>query len=342
MTQVTKTDVQGSIDKQNGGKLPIINQTTLHVVKGLISKDEVKKRFEEIMGQKAGGFIASITSLVSSSTNFDGTDATTIISSAIQAATLDLPINPNLGFAWIIPYWDGKKKIKVAQFQLGYKGFLQLAMRTSHYKTINVSEVYRGDIKKIDRFTGQIEFNTDNQPDFSKQPLGYVAYFRLLNGFEKYWYLTRDEVLAHAKRFSKTYSKEKDKFSGQWEEDFDGMAKKTTLKLLLSKYGILSVQLQQAIQADQAVVKEGEGNELEYEYPDAPEAEEVKETPAEDFSKFEKPEYWIGEIESVKEKTHWSNWKKKHLSDLEQFSGEDRKKIDEVFYKKEKEFTEQK
>jgi len=142
-----KSEVLSSLAKQGENqKLPITRQTTLAVVKGLIGKDEVKKRFEEIMGQKAGGFIASITSLVSSSTNFDGVDGNTVISSAIVAATLDLPINPNLGFAWIIPYWDNKKKIKVAQFQIGYKGFIQLAMRSSHYKTINVAEVYEGDI----------------------------------------------------------------------------------------------------------------------------------------------------------------------------------------------------
>jgi recombination protein RecT len=335
---MNEQDVRNSLQKQGENqKLPITKQTTLSVVKSLISRDEVKKRFEEIMGQKAGGFIASITSLVSSSTNFDGTDANTVISSAIVAATLDLPINPNLGFAWIIPYNDRKRGAKVAQFQIGYKGFIQLAMRSSHYKTINVAEVYEGDIKRIDRFTGMIEFNDNQQPDTSKPPVGYVAYFRLLNGFEKYWYLTKDDILTHAKRFSKTYNKKEDKFFGQWEEDFDGMAKKTTLKLLLSKYGILSVQLQQAMQADQAVAKEGEGSELEYEYPDAPDNADIDAT--EDFAKFEQPDYWIAEINNIKEKNHWKNWKEKYLHDLEQFSGTDKERIDEAFAAKEKQFS---
>lgn len=148
-----------------------------------------------------------------------------------MAASLDLPINQNLGFAYIIPYGNE------AQFQMGYKGYIQLAMRTGQYQTINAAEVYEGEIVKQNRFTGEYEFGEKT----SDKIVGYIAYFKLVNGFEKYLYMSIEEMQAHAKKFSKNYKGGTDKWG---ITDFHSMAIKTVLKRLISKYGILSIEMQ--------------------------------------------------------------------------------------------------
>lgn len=228
--------------------------STLATIKSYIDKDEVKKRFSDVLGKKAPQFLASITSLISSSTNFNGVDPNTIMSSALVAATLDLPINPNLGFAYIIPYngRDGNK----AQFQMGYKGFIQLALRSGQFQTINATEVYEGEVVGLNRLTGEVKLDEGQKK--STKVVGYAAYFRLINGFEKTLYMTVEKLEDHGKRFSKSYDKE----NGLWKKDFHSMAMKTVLKLLLSKYGILSVDMQKAIEVDQGVIKDD--NSVEY------------------------------------------------------------------------------
>lgn len=228
------------------------NNTGVASVKGLLSNINYKKRFEEILGKKAAGFMSSIIN-ISNSYTLKEVEPKSIVSSAVVAATLDLPIDPNLGFAYIVPYND-KNKGKIAQFQMGYKGFIQLAMRSGQYKTLNAIEVYEGDIKHINRLTGEIEFNEDNKT--REKIIGYVAYFSLINGFEKSLYMTTDEMEKHAKKYSQTYKSNKDYVvrSSKWTTDFDSMALKTVIKLLLSKYGILSIEMQTAIQTDQSVI----------------------------------------------------------------------------------------
>ena len=228
--------------------------STLSIIKTFIDKDDVKRRFSDIVGKKAPAFLSSITSLVSSSTNFDGVDPNTIMAAALVAATLDLPINQNLGFAYIIPYngRDGNK----AQFQMGYKGFIQLALRSGDYKAINATEVYEGELIGINRLTGEIKL--DEKGKKSDKIIGYAAYFSLLNGFEKAVYMTVEDITNHAKKFSKSYNKE----NSIWKKDFHSMALKTVLKLILSKYGILSTEMQKAVEVDQAVIKQD--NSLEY------------------------------------------------------------------------------
>lgn len=245
-------------------------------VKKLLKNVGYKKRFEEILGKKAAGFMSSIINLVNGDTNLSKCEGNSVIASAVVAATLDLPIDKNLGFAWIIPYGDK------AQFQLGYKGFIQLAMRTGQYKTINAAEVYEGEIKRVNRLTGEIEFNEDNNINKDKV-VGYVAYFRLINGFEKTLYMTADEMEKHAKTYSQTYKSKKDYVvkSSKWTTDFDAMAIKTVLKLLLSKYGILSIEMQKAIQTDQAIIKNevAEGAEIDentVEYADNEQEESIE------------------------------------------------------------------
>lgn len=227
-------------------------------IKQLLDMDVYKKRINEIMGKKAAPFMASIVN-VSNLPSLKDSDPNSIISSAIVAATLDLPIDQNLGFAYIVPY--NTKEGKKAQFQMGYRGYIQLAMRTGQYKTINAIEIYKGEIKRVNRLTGEIEFNDDEDLIDRDTVVGYMAYFKLLNGFEKTLYMTKEEMERHAKKYSQSYGSSKDWVSKNslWSTDFDGMAIKTVIKRLLSKYGILSVEMQNAITNDQAVMS-NEGN----------------------------------------------------------------------------------
>lgn len=217
-------------------------------LKSMLSNESVKLRFKEILGQKAPGFISSILSVTNSNTLLQKAEPQSIMNAAVIAATLDLPINGSLGFAYIVPYKDQ------AQFQIGYKGLVQLAMRSGQYKTINVAEVYEGEIKSENRFTGEYEFGDKT----SDKVVGYMAYFRLTNGFEKYMYMTREEAERHGKKYSQTFKRG----IGLWATDFDAMAKKTVLKMLLSKFGILSIEMQRGIQFDQSIVH-GDINNIE-------------------------------------------------------------------------------
>lgn len=270
MSEIKDAVVKSAMSQGGDSKLPVTRQTTLTVVKGFLSNDVTKKRFEEVLKDKAPSFMASITSLVSSSTNFDGVDATTIISSALIAATLDLPINQNLGFAYLVPY-AGK-----CQFQMGWKGFVQLALRTGQYKLLNAIEVYDGELVSRNKLTGEIILDQDKRT--SDNVVGYVAFFRLTNGFEKTLFMTTEEMERHAKKYSQTYKSSKDFVvkSSKWTTDFNAMALKTVLKLLLSKFGILSVEMQKAMVADQAVIREMKDGEPEYEYPDNTEETEIE------------------------------------------------------------------
>lgn len=234
------------------------NNVKVAGIKQLLDMDVYKKRINEIMGKKAAPFMASIVN-VSNLPSLKDSDPNSIISSAIVAATLDLPIDQNLGFAYIVPY--NTKEGKKAQFQMGYRGYIQLAMRTGQYKTINAIEIYKGEIKRVNRLTGEMEFNDDEDLIDRDTVVGYMAYFKLLNGFEKTLYMTKEEMERHAKKYSQSYGSSKDWVSKNslWSTDFDGMAIKTVIKRLLSKYGILSVEMQNAITNDQAVMN-NEGN----------------------------------------------------------------------------------
>ena len=200
-------------------------------IQSLVSQENVKARFEELLGKKAPGFISSLLAVVNNNKLLAKANPNTIIAAGAMAASLDLPINQNLGFAYIIPYKDE------AQFQMGYKGYIQLAMRTGQYQTINAAEVYEGEIIKQNRFTGEYEFGEKT----SDKIVGYIAYFKLVNGFEKYLYMGIEEMQAHASKFSKNYKGGTDKWG---LTDFHSMAIKTVLKRLISKYGILSIEMQ--------------------------------------------------------------------------------------------------
>lgn len=245
-------NVNGGLMRRNEGNTPAVT------VKGLLCNVDYKKRFEEILGKKAQGFMSSVINVAKTSSLAD-CEPTSIVSAAVIAATLDLPIDPNLGFAYIVPYNNTKKKIKEGQFQIGYKGFIQLAQRSGQFKTINAVEVREGEIKKVNRLTGEIEFNDDFDLATmeEKKVVGYVGYFSLLNGFEKALYMSREQLEAHGKKYSQSY-KSREKWiveKSLWTTDFDSMATKTVIKLLLSKYAPLSIEMQTAVTADQAVIK---------------------------------------------------------------------------------------
>jgi recombination protein RecT len=222
-------------------------------VQGLLSSENVKKRLDEILGKRASTFATSVMQIMKSNDLLAQAEPNSVVGAAMTAATLNLPLNNNIGFAYIIPFNtknpDGTKSVK-AQFQIGYKGFLQLAQRSGQFKTINVTEVKEGEISSRDRMTGEIEFNwiQDDKEREKRKSVGYLAYFGLLNGFEKTMFMSTEELNAHGAKFSKTFGNA----YGLWKKDFDSMAKKTVLKLLLSKYAPLSIDMQTAVVKDQA------------------------------------------------------------------------------------------
>jgi recombinase, phage recT family len=206
------------------------NTTNVATIENWVESDNVKKKFQEVLDKGAGAFVTSLLSLVKSTPQLAAADPKTILSAAMTAATLKLPISPNLGFAYIIPY--GKE----AQFQMGYKGYIQLAMRTGQYKTINASVVYEGQVEGVDFITGEIIRGKKK----SDKVVGYVAYFELINGFSKTIYMTTEDMLRHAQTFSKSFSRS----SSVWKTNFDAMGLKTVIKQLISKYGIMSIDMQ--------------------------------------------------------------------------------------------------
>jgi recombination protein RecT len=206
------------------------------------NSESVQQKFEKLLGQKAPGFISSVLQTVNNSQLLAKADPKTILNAAATAASLDLPINQSLGRAWIVPF-KGQ-----AQFQIGYKGFVELAQRSGRYRSINAIEVYENQYNGFNALTEQID--ADFSVDGKGAVVGYAAHFELLNGFTKTVFWSREKVEQHAKRFSKSFA------NGPWKTDFDAMAKKTVLKYTLSNWGILSIEMQTAHMADQAVIPE--------------------------------------------------------------------------------------
>ncbi len=229
----------------------------------LVNTDSIKRRFNEVLGKKAPQFMSSVISAYKSNDALSRCEPMSVITAAMQAATLDLPINQSLAQAYIIPYGG------VAQFQIGWKGFVQLGQRTGQYKTMNATPVFEGQIKSQNTFTGDIEFQDAKTSD---KKVGYLFYFKLVNGFEKYCYMTTEECEKHGKRYSQMFKQGK----GQWADNFDAMALKTVVKLGLSKWGPLSTEMQKALLVDDGVI-DVETNEVKY--PDNPEPEVTEAKP---------------------------------------------------------------
>ncbi len=221
-------------------------------VKSLLSQANVKSKFEEILRERTNAFTANLAVMVNNNAALSRCEPMTVISAAVVAASLDLPIDPNLGFAHIVPYGDK------AQFQIGFKGFIQLAMRSGQYQRIGVTEIYDGQLIEENPLTGEYVFDFKAKKD--ETIIGWAAYFKTINGFEKTLYWPVEKIDKHGKRFSQTYKKG----FGLWKDDFNAMASKTVLKALLSKWGILSTEMQSAVRFDQSVVKSVENQEVEY------------------------------------------------------------------------------
>jgi len=216
-------------------------QTAANKMKSMLQNKTIQEQFKNSLKENAGAFTASLLELYSGDTYLQECEPKEVVQQALKAVSLKLPINKNLGFAWIIPRKD-KGKLK-PNFQIGYKGYIQLAMRTGSYKTINADSVPTGYKVVKDLLSGSIRFEGE---DDGKGIQGYFAHFELLNGFSKTVYMTKEEVINHAKAYSQGFS---NKYM-PWQTDFDSMAKKVPLSYLLRTYGIMSTEMMNAVSND--------------------------------------------------------------------------------------------
>lgn len=222
-------------------------------LKAALNAPSVKAKFEEMLGKRASQFMTSITSVVGNNSLLQKADVNSIIMGAATAASMDLPLNPNLGYAALVPF--NSKEGCFAQLQIQVKGWVELFLRSGQCQNIICETVYEGQLVKKNKFTGEYVFDEDAKK--SDKVVGYMAYFRLSNGFEKYEYMTVEEVKAHAQKFSQTYRKG----IGPWKEMFEQMAQKSVLKRLLTKWAPKSIEMQQMAMFDQAVIK-GDINDM--------------------------------------------------------------------------------
>lgn len=223
----------------------------------LLDSDVVKNRIKEVLANRSNQFITSALSLVNSDAKLQMCDPNSLFNACLVSASLNLPINNNLGFAYIIPYND-KAKGMVAQFQIGYKGFRQLAINSGQYKEIDVKPVYEGQLVEDDSFRG---FHFEWKSKISDNVIGYASYFSLLSGFDSIYYASVEEIEKHAKKYSQTYKKG----FGNWKDEFPKMAMKTVVKLHLnSGFAPISIDMQKAIISDQSVIRNEETLDVDY------------------------------------------------------------------------------
>lgn len=268
-TQVvpTATSQAGQVAKKQRG---------VDLLKNMLNAESVQAQFKNALGKNSGTFVASVIDLYNGDKSLQQCDPKAVVMEALKAAVLHLPINKALGYAFIIPFNNNRKvkytdeqgvererweKVMEPTFQIGYKGLIQLAMRTGQYRTLNADAVYEGELRKVNKLTGEIAFDGERSSD---KVVGYFCYFELLNGFAKTLYMTVEQMAMHAKRFSKGLKKEttveslinlaalpvSDSNAVGWMGNFHGMAIKTVIRNLLSKYGYLSVEMQNAIADD--------------------------------------------------------------------------------------------
>ncbi len=218
------------------------------LVNDMLDRDGMRKRFDELLGKRAPQFISSIVSMVNADKNLQQAfyeSPMTVIQSSLKAAMFDLPIDQSLGYAYIVPFKNYKKDIGAkkmeATFILGWKGMHQLALRTGAYKTINVVDVREGELKSYNRLTEEvdIDFVEDEDAREALPVIGYVGYYRLINGAEKTVYMSVKAITAHEKKFRKG------EYQGKgWRDDWDAMARKTVYRILIGKWGVMSIDYQ--------------------------------------------------------------------------------------------------
>ncbi|MCM1545216.1 MAG: recombinase RecT [Ruminococcus sp.] len=228
--------------------------------------------------QRARRFVSSITSAVAVNPQLQECDAGTILAGALLGESLNLSPSPQLGQYYLVPFNDRKSGVKKAQFILGYKGYIQLALRSGSYADLDVMEIKQGEYLGKDAMTGKPKFNfiEDDEMRDGLPTIGYMAFFEYLNGFRKTVYWSKDKMMSHADKYSPAFSKDgytklqngeiadKDlwKYSSFWYKDFDDMAKKTLLRHIISRWGVMSIEMQTAFERDSSVSEVGVNNEI--------------------------------------------------------------------------------
>lgn len=224
----------------------------------MVQTDAYKNLINNTLGdpKRAANFVTAITSAVSINPGLQECDASTILSAGLLGETLQLSPSPQLGQYYLVPFNDTKHDRKVAQFQLGYKGYIQLAIRSGQYKKLNAMAIKEGELKHYDALNEEIEVELiqDEYEREQANTIGYYAMFEYLNGFRKTMYWSKEKMQAHATKYSQGYRAKKGYTF--WEKDFDSMAIKTMLRQIISKWGVMSIEFQKALEADMGVVKE--------------------------------------------------------------------------------------
>lgn len=216
------------------------NLAKVEQFKGFLNDKTIRAQLKNSLKEKAGAFMSSMIDLYTTDTNLQNYEPEAVAMECMKAAVLDLPLVKSLGFAYIVPY-NGKPT-----FTIGYKGLLQLAQRTGKYKTINSGVVYDGEFMGEDKLSGMLDLSGTKQSD---EVTGYFAYFKLLNGYEKVIYMSKEDMLAYADKYSPSYHAGRTGKS-PWYTEFDKMAQKTLLRKLISTYGPMSVEMQKAVLTD--------------------------------------------------------------------------------------------
>lgn len=231
--------------------LKTFNQTITNV--------KTQEYLASVLGEKKQAFVNNMTALVSNDKALQSCDPMSLMFAALKVTSLDLPLDNNLGFAHVIPYKNSKENKTEAQVQLGYKGIAQLAIRSGQFEIINVTDVREGELKGRNRMTGELEFDwiVDDAARLKAKVIGYVGYFKLLSGYSKTTYWSIAELEQHGVKYSQSFKRG----YGVWKDNFDAMAKKTVLKLMLNKGDApMSVEMQQAIKYDQSVILDENGS----------------------------------------------------------------------------------
>lgn len=228
-----------------GAGAPLVQQKPMNInqlMDSILDGDKMRKRFDELLGKRAPQFISSVISLVNAEPKLQQAmleAPNTVVQAALKAAMYDLPVDPALGYAYILPFKNNKKGIMEASFIMGYKGMEQLAVRSGAYKRLpDAVDVREGELLHYDRLSGDAEFAwiEDEEERDALPVIGYAGYFRLLNGAEKTIYMTKKQIISHEKKNRKGQDQGK-----MWRTDFDAMARKTVIRRLISKYGLMSI-----------------------------------------------------------------------------------------------------
>lgn len=250
-----------------------------------ITSKAVENQIQTVVGGKEGTkFVAAIISAVNNNNTLQECNHASIVSAALLGQSLNLSPSPQLGQYYMVPFND-RDKGKVAQFQLGYKGYIQLAIRSGQYKKLNVLAIKEGELIKFDPLNEEIEVKLidDDEERESAATIGYYAMFEYVNGFRKAMYWSKRKMTEHAKKYSQGYRKDLEKGTAWtfWSKDFDGMAYKTMLRQLISKWGIMSIEMQTALDSDMAVINEDGTKDYVDNVPDIISEQDVQEAPVE-------------------------------------------------------------